>query len=170
MALFTSAIACAADPGKIFDQQISGVEHEFVPLVQAMPDAKFAFAPTAGEFSNVRTFAQQSTHVAAVLYEVSAAILGEKNPSETGKNENGPASLKTKAEVEKYVVGAFAYAHKAMASLNDQNLTGMVKSPFGSGEITRLSLAVTAVSHCFDHYGQMAVYARMNGIVPPASR
>jgi len=170
IALFTSAIACAADPGKIFDQQISGVEHEFVPLVQAMPSDKFGFAPTAGEFTNVRSFAQQSTHVAATLYAISAAILGEKNPSEMGKSENGPASLKNKAEVEKYVKDAFVYAHKAMASLNDQNLEGMVKSPFGNGEAPRLSLAITAVSHSFDHYGQMVVYARMNGIVPPASR
>lgn len=170
IALFTSAMALAGDPGKIFDQQISGVEHEFVPLVQAMPADKFGFAPTGGEFHGVRTFAQQSTHVAAVLYEVSAAILGEKNPTEMGKSENGPASLKSKAEVEKYVKDAFAYAHRAMLSLNDQNLGGMVKSPFGNGETARLSLAITAVSHCFDHYGQMVVYARMNGIVPPASR
>lgn len=162
-------MACAADPGKIFSQQLSGVEREFVPLVQAMPDAKFQFAPSDGDFHGVRTFAQQSTHVAAVLYEVSAAILGEKNPTEMGKSENGPM-LKSKAEVEKYVKDAFAYGQKAMASLTDQNLTGMVKSPFGGGETTRLSLAITAVSHCFDHYGQMVVYARMNGIIPPASR
>lgn len=146
VALFTSVIACAADPGKIFDQQISGVEHEFVPLVSAMPAAKFNFAPTDGEFKTVRTFAQQSTHVAAVLYEVSAAILGEKNPTEMGSSENGPAAMKSKAEVEKYVKGAFVYAHKAMLSLNDQNLTGMIKSPFGNGETTRLAMRSRIVS------------------------
>jgi hypothetical protein len=170
MTLFGAAMACAAEPGKTFDQQLSGVEHEFVPLVQAMPADKIAFAPTAGEFKGVRTFAQQSTHVAATLYAVSAAILGEKDPSEMGHSENGPAALKSKAEVEKYVKDAFAYAHKAMLSLNDQNLQGMVKSPFGGGETSRLSLAITAISHSFDHYGQMVVYARMNGIIPPASR
>ena len=170
LALFTSVTACAADPGKIFDQQITGVEREFVPLVEAMPSAKFSFAPTDGEFKTVRTFAQQSAHVATTLYEMSAAILGEKNPVTLGQNENGSPSLRSKEQIVKYVKDAFAYTHKAMLSLNGQNLEGMVKSPFGSGETTRLSLAVTAVSHTFDHYGQMVVYLRMNGIIPPASR
>lgn len=170
LVLCASAIALAGDPGKIFDEQISDVEREFVPLVEAMPSAQFSFAPTKGEFKGVRTFAQQATHVATTLYMISSAIMSERNPVETGENENGAASLKSKEQVDKYVKDAFQYAHRAMKSLNDGNLEGMVKSPFGSGETTRLSLAVTAVSHCYDHYGQMAVYLRMNGIIPPASR
>jgi hypothetical protein len=35
-------------------------------------------------------------------------------------------------------------------------------------QITRLFLATFAAAHCFDHYGQMIEYLRMNGIVPPA--
>jgi hypothetical protein len=31
-------------------------------------------------------------------------------------------------------------------------------------------MATVTVWHSFDHYGQMVVYARMNGIIPPASR
>jgi uncharacterized damage-inducible protein DinB len=46
----------------------------------------------------------------------------------------------------------------------------MVKSPFGEGKVTRLGLATLTVGHGFDHYGQIVVYLRMNGIVPPASR
>ena len=42
--------------------------------------------------------------------------------------------------------------------------------PFGKNKTTRLFLATFAPAHCFDHYGQMAEYLRMNGIVPPASR
>jgi hypothetical protein len=40
----------------------------------------------------------------------------------------------------------------------------------GSRPTTRLFLATFAAAHCFDHYGQMIEYLRMNGIVPPASR
>jgi len=36
--------------------------------------------------------------------------------------------------------------------------------------MTRLSMAAGVTAHGFDHYGQMVVYLRMNGIVPPASR
>jgi len=40
--------------------------------------------------------------------------------------------------------------------------------PFG--KFTRMGLGMLFTAHSFDHYGQMAVYLRMNGIVPPASR
>ena len=70
----------------------------------------------------------------------------------------------------KYVKAAFAYGHKAMLSLTAANLTDQMPSPFGSGKMPRASAASVAVWHSFDHYGQMAIYARMNGIIPPASR
>jgi uncharacterized damage-inducible protein DinB len=100
---------------------------------------------------------------------VAAAILEEKNPVETGKNENGAESLKSKEEIVKYLKGSFELAHKAMAILTTENYTSHVKSPFG-GESTRAELSTIPVWHSFDHYGQAVVYARLNGIVPPASR
>ena len=36
--------------------------------------------------------------------------------------------------------------------------------------MTRMTLSLIAISHPFDHYGQMVEYLRMNNIVPPASR
>src|SRR6266852_4165200 len=87
-----AADAPSTTVSKIFDGQLRTIEREIVPLAEAMPAEKYSFAPTGGEFKGVRTFAQQMTHVAAVLYAVSANALGEKNPSETGASENGPAS------------------------------------------------------------------------------
>ena len=167
--------ALGADPlpppvSKIFDQQLTTLEREFVPLAEAMPADKYNFAPTNGEFKSVRTFGQQVSHTAAVIYMVSAAVLGETNPSEPGSNENGPASLKTRDDIVKYLKDAIAYGHKAMNSLTDRNLTEMVPSAFGSNKVPRVSMASVAVWHSFDHYGQMVVYVRMNGIIPPASR
>ncbi len=162
--------ASSGNIGKIFDDQLRTVESEFVPLVEAMPADKFNFAPEHGEFKGVRTFAQQATHVAAVVYAVSAAARGEKNPTDMGQNENGPSTLKTKEEIVKYVKDAFTYGHTAMKGLTDKNLTDQMPSPFGSGKMARVDAASVAVWHSFDHYGQMVVYARMNGIVPPASR
>jgi hypothetical protein len=162
--------ADAPPPSKIFDQQLTMVERELVPLAEAMPADKYIFAPTHGEFKGVRTFGQQVSHVAAVIYVVSASVLEEKNPSETGPGENGPATLKSKDDIVKYLKDAFAYGHKAMNSLTSANLTTMVKSPFGDRQAPRVSLASESVWHSFDHYGQMVVYARMNGIIPPASR
>src|ERR1022692_2515808 len=146
---------------QVLDRSLTGVENEFVPAADAMPEDKYSFAPTNGEFKGVRTFAQQVKHVAAVNYMVGAAILEEKPPVELG-GENGPDSVKTKADIEKFLKDSFAYVHKATASVNDGNLLSPIKSPFGQGTTTRLGMATLIVGHCFDHYGQMVEYLRMN--------
>ena len=154
---------------QVLDGAAASMEHEFVPAAEAMPEDKFNYAPTAGEFKGVRTFAQQVKHVAAVNYILGAAILGEKPPAEVG-GESGPTSLTTKADIVKYLKASFEYAHKAIGTVTEKNIVESVKSPFGEGKMTKLGLAGLITSHGFDHYGQMAVYLRSNGIVPPASR
>ena len=152
------------------DQSLSGGEREFVSLAEAMPDDKFDYAPTNGEFKGVRNFGQQVTHVGATNYMIGAALLGEKIPIDIGKGENGP-ELKTKAEKINFLKDSFAYLHKAFATVNKDNIDGQVANPFGGkNKPTRLSLIMLAVAHPFDHYGQMVEYARSNGIIPPASR
>lgn len=155
---------------QVLDRAVKNVEQEFVPAAEAMPEDKYSFAPSNGEFKGVRTFAQQVKHVAASNYEFGAAILGEKPPTEVGKDENGPDSVKSKAEILKYLSDSFAYVHKAVATIDDTNVVEPMKSPFGEGTVTRLGMATLTVGHCFDHYGQMVEYLRMNGIIPPASR
>jgi hypothetical protein len=154
---------------QVLDSSVTNVEHEFVPAAEAMPEDKYSFAPTTGEFKGVRTFAQQVRHVAAVNYILAATILAEKSPVDTG-GESGPDSIKSKADIIKYLKDSFAYLHKATLSINDKNLIAPTKNPFGEGTATRLALTTGAVGHSFDHYGQMVEYLRLNGIVPPASR
>jgi hypothetical protein len=170
--LLLSAVSFAADAptvGKLFDGPVTEAEKEIVPLVEAMPFGKFNFAPTDGQFKGVRTFAEQAKHIAAVVYLVSAASLGEKPPVDTG-GEKGPESVKTKEQIVDFMKGAFVYAHKAARALTPQNQLQMVKSPFGQGEMARAEAINIIGWHSYDHYGQMVVYARMNGIIPPASR
>jgi hypothetical protein len=154
---------------QVLDGAAGSMEREFVPAAEAMPEDKYSFVPTSGEFKGVRTFAQQVRHVAAVNYMLGAAILQEKSPVETG-GESGPASITTKADIVKYLKASFEYAHKAIGTINEKNSLEPVKSPFGEGSMTRLGIAGIVTSHGFDHYGQMVVYLRSNGIVPPASR
>ena len=178
-AVLTSAMVAAAQAAKpkeehrtitqLLDRSVSNMEREFVPAAEAMPEDRFGFAPTNGEFKGVRTFAQQVKHVAAVNYLLAAAMLEEKPPVDVGE-ESGPATVTTKADILKYLKESFEYAHKAIATINEKNVTDTVKSPFGEGTVSRLGLATMVTAHGFDHYGQMVVYLRMNGIVPPASR
>jgi uncharacterized damage-inducible protein DinB len=177
MTLFTgAAMVFGADAppqasmGKVLDGQLRSAEREIVGLAEAMPAEKFNFRPTDGEFKNVPSFSQQMTHLAATLYGISAGALGEKNPSEMGKDENGPASINDKAAAVKYLKDAFAYAHKAAMAVTSANAMDMLPSPFGNGKTPRIDMVTMLMWHSYDHYGQAVVYARMNGIVPPASR
>ncbi len=154
---------------QVLDASIKTVEGDFVPAAVAMPEEKYGFAPTNGEFKGVRTFAEQIKHVAAINYIVAASILGEKPPVDT-YGEKGPDSAKSKADILKFLKDSFAYAHKAVATITDANALEPIPSPFGQAKTTRLSLGTVFPWHGFDHYGQMVEYLRMNGIVPPASR
>jgi hypothetical protein len=93
--------------------------------------------------------------------------LNEKPPVDTGE-ENGPASVKSKAEIMKFLKDSFAYLHKAVGSITEKNQLDVVDL-FGM-KLARASVGTFSTAHPFDHYGQMVEYLRMNGIVPPASR
>ena len=154
---------------EVLDHTVTNLERDLIPAAEAMPDEKFDFAPTNGEFKGVRSFGQQIKHIAAVNYEFGAAIRLEKSPVDINEEE-GPASITTKPDILKYLKDSFEYVHKAIATINEKNLVAPVRSPFGEGTVTRLGLASSVAWHGFDHYGQMAVNLRMNGIIPPASR
>ena len=168
-----AAILSAADTptiAQIYDRNLAGVEGDLVPLAEAMPANLYNFAPAAGEFKGVRTFRQQAKHIAAVNYMIGAALLEQKPPVDLGAGESGPDSITSKEQTVAFLKDSFAYLHKAMLTLTAANQGGMIQSPFGKSQSPRIAIALSAASHCFDHYGQMVVYARMNGVVPPASR
>lgn len=156
---------------QVIDDWVTLEEHRLVAVAEAMPADKYPFAPTDGEFREVRTFAEQLKHAAATNFILAAAILGEKPRVDAG-DETGPDSLRTKADVIQYLQDSFAYLHHAVATLNDSNtvIASTPISPMPKGSATRLGYAVEALMHGFDHYGQLVEYLRMNGIVPPASR
>lgn len=153
----------------VLDHQLSSVEKTVTGAADAMPEAKYDFAPTQGEFKGVRTFGLEVKHMAVANYALGAGILGEKPPIELG-GPNGPASIKSKAEIMKFLADSFVYAHKAINSITEANVLEPIKAPFGNSMTTRLGIGVSLVSHPFDHYGQMVEYLRMNNIIPPASR
>jgi uncharacterized damage-inducible protein DinB len=155
------------------DREISLVEKEVLEAAEAMPENKFDFSPeklslSGSDYKGVRTFAQQLKHIAASNYLIWSPIIGEK-PPDTVNDGKGPDNMKAKAEIIQFVKDSFAFGHKAVATLNESNLVQPITRP-NRPPTTRLFLATFAPAHAFDHYGQMAEYLRMNGIVPPASR
>lgn len=150
------------------DFWISNTEKEVVSGADAMPADKFSFAPTESGFTGVRTFAEQIKHLAANNYRMATFIL-DQTPTADQESETGPAAVQTKAQIMEYLKGSFVALHRAVATITEQNMLEIIR-PRPSGQNTRVQFAVDAVTHSYDHYGQMVEYLRMNGIVPPASR
>ncbi|HWC18383.1 MAG TPA: DinB family protein [Terriglobales bacterium] len=174
----SSAQSSTAPPTmtSVLNSQLRGIEREIMNAADAIPQDKFDFSPGTsnipGDFktpSPVRTLAEQFKHIGDALEGEAAGIMGQKlQPS---PDENGPKNVKTKQEVIDYLKAAFAKAHSAIDTINQQNATEEIANPFGGNrKTTRLSLAVGMVGHSNNHYGQIIEYLRMNSIVPPESR
>ena len=137
------------------------MEQEFVSAAEAMPEDKYDFAPpaTAGDFKGVRTFGEQVSHVAE------ANTFFFHDPSKPMVDNRAEyAKLKTKAEIVKALKDSFTQAHVYCDAITPENAFVMTANG------TRGGMAAFGIAHMMDHYGQMVVYLRMNGIVPPASR
>ncbi len=153
----------------VVDRDISALEKQVVDAAEAMPEEKFNFSPEnlnipGSDYKGVRSFAVQVKHIATSNYFIWSPLTGEKLP-EGLKDGNGPANVRTKAEIITFLKDSFALGHRSAATLTAENI---LQSPPNS-KSTRLRLAEFGVAHACDHYGQMVEYLRMNGIVPPAS-
>jgi uncharacterized damage-inducible protein DinB len=154
---------------QVVDEWVLHSEKQLVAIAEDMPEDKYNFAPTNGEFRGARSFAKQVKHAAAAINLISADILGEPS-SPDAADERGPDSARTKAEIIKYLKDSFAYLHKAVATIDEKNAVEPVKDPFGEAKSrTRIGLVAAALAHSSNHYGQMVVYLRMNGIRPRGS-
>ena len=133
-----------------------------VNATDAMPDDKFGYKPTPAQ----RSYGEQIMHVVQINQFV-AGVLG-KTPA--------PAiNLKaaTKADVMTALRQSMDYWEVVLKEFTDQQLNERVTTPASSflgPSASRLRLIYQSMMHSQDIYGQMVVYLRLNGIVPPASR
>ena len=151
-----------ASPSATYNKLLSGMEKEFVDAAEAMPEDKYNFAPTNGEFKGARTFGGQVKHVAEANYY----FWGGPNFSEADdkKITDSIEKLTSKADIVKALKDSFAKAHAEIDGMTAENAFTVTKSG------TRAGMSAFGIAHMMDHYGQMVEYLRMNGIVPPASR
>ena len=156
----------AASARQIFAAQLSAVEHEVMGVVETMPADKFGFAPRDGAFATARTFGVQARHIGFCLNEVAVALLAE--PMLPHPDQEGPRNVTAKADVIRYLQDAFAHAHRALETLNNNNLLEQIPDPYVEKLRTnRLNAATIFLTHTWDHYGQIVEYLRMNNLVPP---
>jgi uncharacterized damage-inducible protein DinB len=163
-------------PGKAMLRNFENQEYEFRSAAEAIPADSWDFRPAPGLFQNekpefgpaeVRTFAQQVKHVACSNFAFAAEFDGKTPPDACDKG--GPNAAKTPAELLSYLRDSFAALKKSLGTITAKNMYEPIEGPY-AGPNTRLGLAGICIWHVADHYGQMTVYLRLNGIVPPASR
>jgi uncharacterized damage-inducible protein DinB len=162
------------EPSKSFDALLKIYEEEMMGLVNAMPADKYSFAPSAAIFKpeqkvdylspndkGVSTFGQMVGHVAQANYSFYSAVGGAKPTVDV----KAIGSMTSKDDLVKALAASFAYGHQQIATLTAENAFASTK-----GDQTKASTVAFGIAHGFDHYGQLAEYLRMNGIVPPASQ
>jgi hypothetical protein len=167
----TQGAQSASTIAGVVDRQITQLEKQFIGVAEAMPEDKFDYTPsqlnTKDSRDPVRSFVTEVKHVATANYFFWTPLTGDPMPAGV-TGANGPEDLKTKAQVIQYLKDSFALGHKAAATLTTDNAVEQL--PTRQGKAPRLYLATFAVEHAYDHYGQLVLFLRMNGITPPGSR
>lgn len=171
MALFASILPMPAQdaPKTIADSVVRPlrmVEGQLLSLAEAMPETKYSFVPTGGNFFGARSFAYQVKHIACAQFGFFNEIEGKTPPADCDKG--GPSKAASKSELVQYLRDSFDYGNRVAATITEQNQLDRVEGRY-AGPNTRLGMTVIAIWHMTDHYGQLVEYLRMNGIAPPPS-
>jgi uncharacterized damage-inducible protein DinB len=139
------------------------IGRKLIAMAEDFPEDKYDFKPTPAQ----RGFAQQLIHVSGVNYFFTNLALGQKPPAEADAKRE---QFKTKAEVVGFVKKSFADGAAAIKVKGDKGMAELVTDP-DSHEQSRVSdLAYGLIEHAGEIYGQLAVYYRVAGMVPPESR
>jgi uncharacterized damage-inducible protein DinB len=156
-------VGTAVAPSETYGKLLTMMEKEFVDAAEAMPEDKFDFSPptTAGDFKGVRSFGAQVKHVADANYYFFGGNMSE---ADLKAKHDAMEKMTSKAEIIQALKDSLAQAHTYVSGITAEN--AFVTTEHG----TRGGMASFGLAHMMDHYGQMVVYLRMNGIVPPASR
>jgi uncharacterized damage-inducible protein DinB len=136
------------------------VKDYFMRAAERMPEADYGFRPSP----DVRSFGQQVAHVADDQYNLCAPAKGETRKASYTDIES---RLSKKGDLLGALKEAFEYCDGAYDALTDASGAEIVK--FANLDRTRFAMLNWNLWHTWEHYGNVVVYLRMKGIVPPSS-
>lgn len=158
-----TSIKPAPSPSQAVLEAWNEVGRKLIAMAADFPEDKYDFKPTASQ----RGFAEQLLHAANANYYFTNLALGQKPPAEEDPKRD---QFKTKADVVAFVKKSFDDGAAAIKAKGDKGMGELVTDP-GAHQRYRLSdLAYGLIEHDGEHYGQLAVYYRVAGLVPPESR
>jgi uncharacterized damage-inducible protein DinB len=130
-------------------------------IADEMPADAYAFKPTAPQ----ETFGRRVVHIAAGANRF-LSLLGAKA---SASPLDATAAAMTKAGAMNAMADMFDYGTAILKEQTDQTMLQTVNVPF-LGQSSRARVFTFLIGHTWDIYGQLAVYLRLQGGVPPASR
>lgn len=137
-------------------------------IAEAMPEETFSFKPTEAQ----RTYAEQILHIAGANVYLMQHLGGVAAAPEVDTTDFKVFGLSatSKAVVLEALSDGYDYGIAVLQELSDEQLLETIAGPSYMGNVTRVKMAYFTLGHAMDIYGQMAVYLRLNGVIPPASR
>ena len=131
---------------------------EILDVAEAMPADKYGYKPTP----EISSFGDQLVHVGGITQRFIDTAKGTKT-------EAAHHGAMAKPEIIDLLKKTFQSAQDVISPLTDAQLVEPVKFPFGDRTVTRATFWQGPLYQIRNHYGQLVVYLRMNGIVPPTS-
>jgi len=153
----------AVGPSQVLLENWNDVGRKLIAMAEDFPEDKYDFKPVPAQ----RSFAEQLLHAANANYFFTNPAMGLKPPAgEDPKREQ----YKTKAAVVEFVKKSFADGAAAIKQKGDKGLNDLIVDPFANQQMRVSDMAWGLLEHCGEHYGQLVVYYRVAGLVPPESR
>lgn len=139
------------------------VARKLITMSEDFPENKYDFKPVPTQ----RSFAEQLLHAAGANYFFINLAKGEKPPAEEDPKRT---NFKTKADLVAFVKKSMADGADVIKSKGDSGMSDLILDPFSNQQVRVLDFAYGFIEHMGEHYGQLAVYYRVAGLVPPESR
>jgi hypothetical protein len=142
-------------------QQLTRSSKNIVAAAEALPADKYSFKPTP----EMNTFAHLAMHIIETNNGLCSKISGTAEPDSVKFADTDP-----KDKLVSGLKASFDFCTTALANVDDSKL-GDAMSLFGGRFQTSRAGALIALSGSWnDHYGEQAMYLRLNGILPPTAQ
>lgn len=129
----------------------------FIAAAEEMPADKYGFKPTPAQMS----FGEVIGHMSAGNDALCSSIGGVAPPK---RSDAGAQKEKVVARLRE----TFQFCKSALAKVTDSRLEEKV--PYFGNQDSRAQVMVAAAEEWAGHYSQIAVYLRLNGLLPPTAR
>jgi uncharacterized damage-inducible protein DinB len=153
----------ALSPSQAVLESWNDIGRKLIAMAEDFPEDKYDFKATPAQ----RSFAEQLLHASGANYFLTNLALGQKPPAEEDPKRD---HYKTKADVVAFVKKSFADGAAAIKTKGDKGMADLVIDPDSNQQVRVSDMAYGFIEHSGEHYGQLAVYYRLAGLVPPESR